>query len=261
MKSALLISTYNWPEALELVFQSILAQKHFPDELLIADDGSSGTTKKLINEFQLQCPIPLKHIWHEDLGFRKAAILNKTIAQTSADYIIQVDGDCILHPYFVKDHLQASGQGHFLFGSRVNLREEFLPTLFQQRIYKFHFLSQGIRNRTRNLRIPFFGKLYVARRTFSKKFRGCNTSYFRKDFIAVNGYNEAFEGWGREDSDLALRLLNLGLRMKRLRYRGILYHIHHKIKSKAQLEYNDAIEKNTIKNKLVRCEKGIDQYL
>lgn len=77
----------------------------------------------------------------------------------------------------------------------------------------------------------------------------------------MNGYNEAFEGWGREDSDLALRLLNLGLRMKRLRYRGILYHIHHKIKSKAQLEYNDAIEKNTIKNKLVRCEKGIDQYL
>lgn len=261
MTAALLLSTYNWPEALELVFKSILNQKQLPDEVIIADDGSKEATQILIAQFKADCPVPVKHVWHEDTGFRKATILNKAVAQTDREYIIQIDGDCILHPAFVKDHLEAAEEGVFLYGSRVNIKEEFIPTLFEKKIHGFSFLSKGIRNRTRNLHLPILGKRYKAHADFSRKYRGCNTSYFRSDFLKVNGYNEAFEGWGREDSDLAHRFLNAGLKMKRLRYRGILYHIHHPIKSKANLAENDALEQRTIQERIVRCERGVDQYL
>ena len=232
-----------------------------PEEIVIADDGSSEETKDVIEGYRKKSPVPLRHVWHEDKGFRKSAILNKAIAQTDKDYIIQIDGDCILHPAFVKDHLAAAEKGVFLYGSRVNIKEDFVSELFNEKIFSFSFFAKGIRNRTRNLHLPLLGKLYKSESEFSRKFRGCNTSYFRNDFIEVNGYNEAFEGWGREDSDLALRFLNLGLQMKRLRYRGILYHIHHPIKSKAHLAENDALEKLTIKEKKIRSDKGVGQYL
>lgn len=260
-RSALLLSTYNWPEALELVLKSVLQQKVQTDEIIIADDGSGKETKDIITQFEVQSSVPVRHVWQEDLGFRKSAILNKAVASSDVDYIIQIDGDCILHPYFVKDHLQAAQEGCFLYGSRVNIKKEFLSKLFAEKITIFPYRSEGIKNKTRNIRSPLLGMLYRSRSTFSRKFRGCNTSYFRTDFIKVNGYNEVFEGWGREDSDLAYRLLNSGLKMKRLRYRGILYHIHHEIKSKAQLAANDAIEQLTIQQKIVRIEKGVDQYL
>lgn len=232
-----------------------------PDEIVIADDGSGEETKNLIERFRIKSSVPVSHVWHEDKGFRKSAILNKAIAQTDKDYIIQIDGDCILHSAFVKDHLQAAEREVFLFGSRVNIKEDFVSELFNEKISGFTFFAKGIRNRTRNLHLPLFGKMYNSRSEFSRKFRGCNTSYFRNDFIKINGYNEAFEGWGREDSDLALRFLNSGLRMKRLRYRGILYHIHHPIKSKANLVENDALEQQTIKEKKIRSDKGVGQYL
>ena len=259
--SALLMSTYNWPEALELILTSVINQHVLPSEIIIADDGSREDTRKLITEFKSQIKIPVHHIWHEDKGFRKSAILNKAIAQTDSEYIMQIDGDCILHPGFVGDHLNAAREGCFLYGSRVNIREDFLPTLFSEKVVRFPYGMKGIRNKTRNIHWPLLGKLYKSRSSFSRKFRGCNTSYYRKDFLAVNGYNEDFEGWGREDSDLAFRFLHLGLKMKRLRYRGILYHIHHQIKSKSRLEANDALQLETIKNKMVRCEKGVNQYL
>lgn len=258
-KSALLISTYNWPEALSLVLTSVVNQVEIPDEVLIADDGSTEQTAILIKEFQDQ--LPIRHIWHEDIGFRKAQILNKTIAATNAEYIIQVDGDCILHPHFIKDHINAIEKGCFLFGSRVNIKNNFLEKLFMGKVTSFSFFSGAIRNRTRNLHLPILGRLFKASTSFSRKFRGCNTSYFRTDFLMINGYNEDFEGWGREDSDLAYRFLNKGLKMKRLRYRGIVYHIPHKISSKNHLEENDAREKATIEQKLVRCKNGIDKYL
>lgn len=261
MTSALVLSTYNWPQALELVLNSVLNQHQMPDEIVIADDGSNEETKDVIERYQKKSPVPLRHVWHEDKGFRKSAILNKAIAQTDKDYIIQVDGDCILHPAFVKDHLAAAEKGVFLYGSRVNIKEAFVSELFDEKISAFSFFAKGIRNRTRNLHLPLLGKLYKSESVFSRKFRGCNTSYFRNDFIEVNGYNEAFEGWGREDSDLALRFLNLGLQMKRLRYRGILYHIHHPIKSKANLTENDALEQQTIKEKKIISDKGVGQYL
>ncbi|HLV91777.1 MAG TPA: glycosyltransferase family 2 protein [Aequorivita sp.] len=261
MKTSLLISTYNWPEALELVLMSAKRQSVKPDEILIADDGSSDETKQLILEFQNKSVIPIHHFWHEDKGFRKSIILNKAIAGAKGDYIIQVDGDCILHKDFVRDHKALAQAGVYLYGSRVNIQEEFLPELFQSQKLSFKFFDRGIKKRTRNLRIPLLSSFYRVGDKVSHKMRGCNVSFWKKDVVAVNGYNEKFEGWGREDSELIIRMMNNGVRGRRLRYRGIVYHIWHKVKDQSRFEINDSIQQKAIDEKKKWCENGIDKYL
>lgn len=261
LRSSLIISTYNWPDALALVLKSLKNQSVLPDEVIIADDGSTPETKTLISKISEASNIPIHHIWHEDVGFTKSIILNKAIAQSQGEYIIQVDGDCIMHPNFIKDHLKFSSENTYLYGSRVNIQKAYLETLFTDQHVLFSPFSEGIKKRTRAIYSPFLSQFYKANHEFSKKFRGCNTSYYKSDFVAVNGYNEDFKGWGREDSELALRFHNFGLQSRRLRYRGIVYHIYHLEKSKSRLELNNDIELKTINEKLSWTENGIDKYL
>ncbi|WP_034920579.1 glycosyltransferase family 2 protein [Gillisia sp. CAL575] len=261
MKTALLISTYNWPDALDLILRSVLKQSQSPDEILIADDGSKDNTRNLIESYKEKFVIPIIHIWQKDEGFRRSQILNKTISKSSSDYIIQIDGDCILHKDFIKDHINRAEEGVFLYGSRVNIRQNSLSTIFEKKIHHFPILSGHIKKRTRNLRIPVFRDLYKPSPLFSTKVRGCNISYWRKDFLEVNGYNEDIEGWGREDSELILRILNNKIHGKRLRYGGILYHIYHPQSSMQNFEENDKIQQKTIQEKLVWCENGVSKYL
>jgi len=258
---SLLIATYNWPEALNLVLTSALAQTQLPSEILIADDGSRAETKALVERFQKNSPIPIQHFWQEDKGFRKSKILNKSVAATNSEYIIQVDGDCIMHPEFVKDHCRAAQHNVYLYGSRVNILPEAVSVVFNRGLTKFNMFSKEIKNKTRTLHIPFLSSLYKPHEGISKKFRGCNVSFWRKDFIAINGYNEDYEGWGREDSDLVIRMGNNGVKAKRLRYAGIVYHLHHKINSKENFELNDRMQNETIAKKTVRVANGVDQYL
>ena len=261
MKTSLLISTYNWPEALELVLMSANNQTQPPDEILIADDGSSEETKSLIENFQKKLVVPIRHFWHEDKGFRKAIILNKAIAAATGDYIIQVDGDCIMHADFVRDHRALAQTNVYLFGSRVNIQEKFLPELFASQKIKFGFLDKGIKKRTRNLRVPTLSGLYRTSGQVSEKMRGCNVSFWKKDVIGVNGYNEDFEGWGREDSELIIRMMHNGVKGRRLRYRGIVYHIWHEVKDQSRFEINDSLQEKAIAEGSNWCENGIDKYL
>jgi hypothetical protein len=261
MKTSLVISTYNWPEALELVLKSVLKQKLMPFEIIIADDGSKNETRELVEFFKKLLSVPLIHVWHEDNGFQKAIILNKAIAIATGEYIIQIDGDCILHPYFIKDHIDKAEYGTYLYGSRVNIKKSYLSSLFDKNKINFNFLSSGIKKRTRAMHNNFLSSKYKNSSFFSKKYRGCNTSFFKRDFLAVNGYDEAFKGWGREDSELALRLHNNGVLSKRLRYAGIVYHIWHKELSKDNLAGNNSIELSTIKDKKKWTENGVHKYL
>lgn len=261
MKTSLLISTYNWPAALELVLQSVACQSVPPLEVLIADDGSGSETKALIENIRETFGMNILHFWHEDKGFRKATILNKAIAEAKGEYIIQVDGDCILHQDFVKDHLSLIQKKTYLYGCRVGIRKDFLPDLFNKKITVFKFWDKGIKKRTRTLRIPVFAGLYNAKTGLSKKVRGCNISYWREDIIEVNGYNEDFVGWGREDSEVIARMANNGISGKRLRYKGIVYHIWHKIEDKSNLEINNHIEEKTKLTHATWCSNGIDKYL
>lgn len=261
MKTALLVSTYNWPEALELVLNSLETQTTLPDELLIADDGSGEETKKIIALFIKKEILPVKHIWQEDDGFRRSSILNKAIAQCDADYIIQTDGDCIIHQKFIEDHIAFATKGQYLFGSRVNILQEHIEPLFRKKQIVFNTFSKGIKNRTRNLHIPLLSNFYGTTPTLSRKLRGCNLSFWRSDFIAINGYNEAMTGWGREDSELVTRFMNQGLVGRRLRYRAIIYHIWHKTSSKSNLNINEEIQKKAQDEKWKRCDNGINKYL
>src|SRR5687767_6249148 len=106
MTTSLSIATYNWPSALELSLQSVLAQSVLPAEILIADDGSGEDTRRLIERYQVNFPVPLIHVWQPDEGFQLARIRNKAISVSKGDYILQIDGDVILHPQFIKDHIR-----------------------------------------------------------------------------------------------------------------------------------------------------------
>ena len=114
MKTTLLITTYNWPKALELVLYSVLHQHVMPDEVVIADDGSTEETKKLIDRYADKMPVPVIWVWQEDKGFRRTSILNKAIAKATGDYIIQVDGDVVLSSHFVEDHIEMAQKGCFV---------------------------------------------------------------------------------------------------------------------------------------------------
>ena len=260
MKIALLISTYNWPEALNVVLKSLKEQTVLPHELLIADDGSNEETTNLIEKYKGEFATKVKHIWQEDNGFRKSAVLNKAIAATDAAYIIQIDGDCILHSHFIKDHLAGAKKDCYLFGSRVNIKPEAVATVLKGGKCKFSIFSSDIKNKSRNFRVRIFRDMYKGQDKFSSKTRGCNISYWRKDFIDVNGYDETMEGWGREDSEFVLRMLNNGVKGKRLRYGGIVYHIYHPGTSKSRLEENTRIQSETIREGKTWCTNGVNKY-
>ena len=149
----------------------------------------------------------------------------------------------------------------FLYGSRVNIPKNALKRVFENQLINFSFVSSLIKKRNRNLRLPYLRDRLKAKRGFSKKVRGCNISFWRNDFLQVNGYNEEIEGWGREDSEMILRMINQGVKGKRLKYGAIVYHLYHQLKSNEYVNANTQIQQKTIAENTTWCTKGIDQYL
>lgn len=258
---SLVTPTYNWSEALDLLLLSIMNQTILPDEVIIADDGSKLETTELIKKYQEIFPVPLIHIWHEDNGNLKPKIMNKAIAKAKYEYIIEIDGDIIMNKYFVEDHLNFAQKDLYLFGSRVTIQKSYLSELFSKRKINFNLFSKGIKKRTRTLRIPFLMRFSKTINKRSSKLRGCNMSFWREDFIKINGFNENLVGWGIDDSEMIQRLHNIGIKGKRLKFAGIAYHIYHKEQNKSHIEINHEIERQTKENKLIFIEKGVNQYL
>ncbi|MCI5133362.1 MAG: glycosyltransferase, partial [Candidatus Electrothrix sp. EH2] len=124
MKVSLIITTYNWKEALELSLLSGLQQKLKPIEIIVADDGSRPDTGEMIAKIAAQAPFPLIHSWQENKGFRLSASRNKALAKTSGDYIVLIDGDIIMEKHFIADHIHFARTGCFVQGTRVLLKEE-----------------------------------------------------------------------------------------------------------------------------------------
>ncbi len=261
VKCTLVAPTYNWPEALNLLLKSVMHQSRLPDEVIIADDGSTQETKAVIDRYKHIFPVPLIHIWHEDEGNQKPKIMNKAIAMANYDYIIEIDGDIIMHKHFVRDHLRFAEKGYYLYGSRVNIQKPHLADLFKNEQIKFNFFSKGIKKRGRTIHFPLFSSFIKPVEERSRKLRGCNMSFWREDFIRINGFNEELVGWGIDDSEMVQRLHNIGVKGKRLKHAGLAYHIYHKEQSKSHLDINLAIEKQAEEEKIKYAEKGVDQYL
>ncbi|GAB2697345.1 glycosyltransferase family 2 protein [Mucilaginibacter koreensis] len=257
------ISTYNWPQALELCLKSVLNQSQLPAEVIIADDGSTAETTELIQRFQKDFPVPLVHVWQPDEGFQLARIRNKGIAASKGSYIIQVDGDLILHPHFIRDHARFAAPGTFVTGSRVVLNPQLSARLLQSGSVKLSLFTGGMSNRSNGIRNLWLRNYMASRYRINDIYfmRGCNMAFWRNDLVTVNGYNEDFSGWGREDNEVAIRLLNIGLQKRVIKFGGVVYHIYHPEKSRSGLNRNDELLQDAVKNKTVYCPNGLNQYL
>lgn len=264
-KTAIVVSTYNRPDALRIVMESLLNQTVLPDEIIIADDGSTEQTKNLINSYKERYPNLITHVWHEDTGFRLAAIRNKAMAIAKSEYIIQIDGDIMLHPKFVTDHISMAEKGQYVAGSRAMLSGPLTTKIINSGIYKqVRIYHQGVNNRLNTLRIPFIMKLMgspkFSRKSY-KKIKGCHMAFWKEDLIKINGYNEDFEGWGSEDVELELRLINAGLKRCNLKFGALQYHLFHPENSKDRELINENLVSETKEKKLIWCKNGINKYL
>lgn len=261
MTCSLIITTYNWKNALELVLLSALNQSILPDEIIIADDGSNTDTKELIHKFAQTSQIPIFHSWQEDDGFRAAMSRNKAIAKASGKYIILTDGDMILHHNFIKDHLCNAKQNCFIQGSRVLLSTNKSQSIMSQKKISFHIFEYGISNRKNMIHSNILSKLFSYQSKTLTGIKTCNMSFFKSDCLKVNGFNEDFIGWGREDSEFVVRLLNSGIKRKNIKFNCVAFHLWHNENDRASLPQNDTILRNTIEKKLVWYENGIDKHL
>jgi len=257
MNVTLLISTYNWPEALDLVLRSVVRQSHQPDEVVIADDGSDERTAELIGNYAGR--LPIKHVWHEDRGFRKSIILNKAVREVSSPYIIEIDGDIILHRHFVKDHLKSAERGFFVQGSRAMIGERKSKHILESKQLDFYALSPGMHTRFNAIRFPLLSGLFKTNPQSSHNVKGCNLAFWLDDYKKINGYYNGFEGWGWEDYEFAERLINAGIKKKRLKWAAVGYHIFHPLSSRGNFEPNELIYRETVKEKLAYREPGYEK--
>lgn len=264
MKVSLIITTYNWVEALNVTLQSAMQQSILPNEIIIADDGSGQETMDFIKEWQKKSKIPIIHSWQEDKGFRAASSRNKGIAKAKYEYIIMVDGDLHLHKNFIKGHLRHAKEGQFSMGTRVIMNDIFSKKIIEnfQLGNKIGFFSKGILKNAKNtISCDILSSFFSYKTNSCKKVRSANMSCYKKDLLKVNGFNESFIGWGREDTEIVVRLLNAGIQRKNIKFNANVLHLYHKECSRKMLPENDKILQRTINEKLRWCEKGIDRYL
>jgi len=263
---SLVIATYNWPLALKACLESVRQQSLLPSEIVIADDGSREETRLLVETVQKDFPVPVVHFWQPDEGFQLAKIRNKAFAAAKSDYIIQIDGDLILHPNFIEDHINLAEPGFFVTGSRAILSQRVTQKILSDTDHNRPNAFNSKRSNFFNaLRIGFLRRFLARRYKVEGKnkyyVKGCNMAFWKEDLLKVNGYNEAFTGWGREDSELAIRLINAGIKKQFIKTGGICYHLHHKEASRELEKKNVHMMNDAIKHKTIWAEKGLNQYL
>lgn len=255
--TSLVIATYNWPAALDVVLRSVRAQRQLPDEVLVADDGSGEATRLVVMAHQTDFPVPLLHVWHEDRGFRLAAIRNEAIRRARGDYLIQVDGDMVLHRRFVQAHVAFARRGTYVQGSRCLLEPGVTATILRERRAALSPFARGLRNRQNAWYLPWLSGFVGGPRDPDRRTRGCHMAFWRDDLLAVNGYDEGFEGWGREDSELAARLIHSGVQRRNFKFGAVAWHLWHPQADRHRFRVNDDRYELTVRERRRRCEQGL----
>ena len=258
---SLVITTYNRKDALELVLLSAFRQSILPNEIIVADDGSREDTAAMVKELQKISPVPLLHCWHEDTGFRLSAIRNRALALTRYEYIVLIDGDIIIPPDFIKAHLRQARPCRFIQGSRVFLKPRATEAALAKKQIDFNFFSASIKNRFNTLNMPFLVSRISYYTADLTKVRGCNQSFWRSDLMKINGFNEDFEGWGREDTEFTVRMLNNNVQFYKMKMGGAGFHLYHPESSRKMEAKNIGILNEAIRIGSKRCKNGIDKYL
>jgi glycosyltransferase involved in cell wall biosynthesis len=264
VRVSLVLITYNWPRALELVLDSIASQSRLPDEVIVTDDGSGEDTREVVVRAARAFPCRLAHVWQEDRGFRAARARNRGIAAARGDYVILIDGDMVLHRDFVADHLMLALPAHSLQGGRLNASAQETARLLAGGRARFAPWMPGRFPPHRALRMPWLARI-KARSSSGGRIFSCNMSAWREDLLRVNGFDERFEGYGGEDQELAKRLRHAGVRRRQLKFAGLAIHLHHD--SRAPVDPNDMslpnnrILQQTMRTRAVRSAAGIDAHL
>lgn len=270
MKIAVIVTTYNRPDALALALDGYLAQTDKDFELVIADDGSTGDTEKLIMQYKNKNIIPLRHVWQEDQGFRAGAIRNRAIAETAANYIIFSDGDCVPLSDFVCWHRALAEKNWFVAGSRILMSAAFTRFVLTEQIPVYNWtLIRWIRARMKRdiNRLSPLCSLHLGtllRKATPKSWNSvmtCNMAVWREDLIKVNGFDEAYVGWGLEDSDLVIRLLHAKIFRKSARFTSPVLHLWHRENDRQYLPENRLRLEEMMKSNHSVAVKGVDQYL
>jgi glycosyltransferase involved in cell wall biosynthesis len=257
MNVSLIITTYNRPDALLAVLTSIENQISKPFEVIIADDGSSSETRSVINNYKKNSILNLIHSWQDDQGFRVAKSRNKAIIKSRGEYIILIDGDMILHKSFIQDHINSARNGFFSQGSRVLLSKNITKEILTNIDTKISLFTKGHKNRKNGFHSNTLSKFFSKNSNSLTGIKSCNLAFFKSDCIAINGFNNDFEGWGREDSEFASRLMNYGVTRQNLRFIAIQFHLWHNESSRSLVKKNTLLLKRSIENKIKWCKNGI----
>jgi glycosyltransferase involved in cell wall biosynthesis len=264
VQSSLIVTTYAWPAALDLVLESALRQTVAPGEVLVADDGSDERTASVVRGFSDRFRgrgVALHHVWHPDRGFRAAEIRNRALGIARGDYILLVDGDCVLHPAFTRSHLAFARPGTLVQGTRVLLSERRSVDALARRQTTFHPLQPGISNRINALSASWLSRVVPSSRDPLSGVRSCNMGFWRADAVRVNGFDERFVGWGREDSDFVARMTLAGVRRRKLKFGGIVYHLWHPERPRDALTVNDELLEHARRSGARWAEDGMDKYV
>ncbi len=269
MKTTVIVTTYNRPDALREVIRGFTNQEDLRFDLIVADDGSKGETGSMLKSMADSLPFSLKHVWHEDLGFRAAAIRNKAIVQSNADYLIFTDGDCIPQKNFVKNHKKLAERGWVLSGNRILMSKVMTNELLRERLDwsgwgASHFVVHYLRRRiNRLLPLVDLSAIESFRKLQAKKWSGvktCNLSVWKSDIVAVNGFEESYQGWGLEDSDLVVRLIKKGLCVKSARFATPVLHLWHEENDRSQLTENQRLLDAVIASDTHKAKIGLDNH-
>lgn len=267
---SVIVTTYNWPQALAACLHSLMAQEDRHFEIIVADDGSSEETHQLIAGLIETSSIDIRQIFHEDLGFRAGTIRNKAAAISRGDYLLFLDGDCVVFPHFIARHRQLAEDACFVPGNRLLLSEAYTAYILQHKIPLYlqpavFFLIQRLKGNINRLLpllyLPFnrFRHLHPER---WQKAMTCNLGVWKQDFLTVNGFDEQFEGWGYEDSDLVIRLLHHGTKRKEGRFAVPVLHLWHRQNDRSHHDSNyQRLLQRVDTPDLIRIERGVDQYL
>ena len=261
-KISVIITTYNEPRLLDLCLESYLHQTFKDFEIIIADDGSKKETKSIIDRYGSMIS---KHIWHEDNGFRKTKILNKAICATNCEYLIFTDGDCIAPDTLIETHIQKRKENHFLSGSYYKLDVNSSRKVDRQLVARL-FKKEALKSIGHNPNIKSIKFLaHPTLRTFLDKitttkptWNGHCSSGWKKDILAINGFNEKMV-YGGEDRELGERLVNNGIIPIQIRHQSCLIHLYHKqgYVSDEGKAYNQKIRKQVKDKQLTWTDFGI----
>jgi glycosyltransferase involved in cell wall biosynthesis len=262
---SVIVTTYNREDALEAVLRSLARQTDRDFEVIVADDGSRRATADLIQSWKTKLGHPLTHVWHEDRGFRAAEIRNRAILASRGSYCIFLDGDCIARPDFVATHRRLAEPGWFVTGNRILLSPELTAKVVRDRLtpevwWLGAFLAQrahgGINRFGALLHLPL-GPLRRLRQKAWRGARSANLAVWRSDLARVDGFDADYSGWGKEDSDIIVRLLRAGRRRKDGIFATAVLHLWHAEADRRFLPENERKLNVIIAGDEIRAQRGL----